>query len=400
MMWSSAGRSGRTLSRGGVALACVWVVLSGSAAPGRESERLSFVAHTIATGLTGGYQTVVSDLNRDGRPDIIALATRLPDLVWYENPGWERHVITTNLNRPINLAAHDVDNDGVPELALAHGFATSHDESAGIVLLLTHEDDPRQPWTVREVDRLPTTHRLRWADIDGSGSKVLINAPLVGKRSTRPEYRDTLSLVWYRPEDWRRQEMTDAEQGVVHGLGVAPWGDSARDAVLSASFLGVHVHEFIEGRWRRSRVTPGDPAPWPESGASEAQVGHLSDDRFVATIEPWHGHQVVVYRPSAGGEWTRHPIDTTIEDGHTLVVADLDDDGRDEIIAGERKGRQSVYVYDNDPGTGRWSRQILDDGDMAAAGCDVADVNADGRADIVCIGTGTANLKWYENVSR
>ena len=27
----------------------------------------------------------------------------------------------------------------------------------------------------------------------------------------------------------------------------------------------------------------------------------------------------------------------------------------------------------------------------------VADLNADKRADVVCIGTATANLKWYEN---
>ena len=30
-----------------------------------------FAEHTIATGLTGGYQVVVADLNHDGRPDVI-----------------------------------------------------------------------------------------------------------------------------------------------------------------------------------------------------------------------------------------------------------------------------------------------------------------------------------------
>ena len=297
------------------------------------------------------------------------------------------------------MAAHDVDADGTPELALAHGFGTAYPDSAGIVLMLFADGDPRQPWTVREIDRLPTTHRLRWADIDGTGTKVLINAPLVGPRSTRPEFRDTLSLVWYRPDDWQRRRLTDAEQGVVHGIGIAPWSDPSREAVLSASFLGVHVHEFTDEGWTRDRVTSGDQAPWPESGASEVAVGALDDERFVATIEPWHGHQVVVYRSSGSG-WTRNPIDASIEDGHTLVVADLDGDDRDEIIAGERRGRQSVYLYRADADSGRWARQVLDDGTMAAAGCAAADLNTDGRSDIVCIGTGTENLKWYENVSR
>ena len=33
-----------------------------------------FREHTIATGLRGGYQVVVADLNHDGKPDLIALA--------------------------------------------------------------------------------------------------------------------------------------------------------------------------------------------------------------------------------------------------------------------------------------------------------------------------------------
>ena len=36
---------------------------------------------------------------------------------------------------------------------------------------------------------------------------------------------------------------------------------------------------------------------------------------------------------------------------------------------------------------------------MAAAGCAAADFNVDGRLDLACIGSGTANLKWYENVT-
>ena len=42
---------------------------------------------------------------------------------WYENPGWAPHVLVTGINRPINAAAHDVDGDGIPEIALAHEFA-------------------------------------------------------------------------------------------------------------------------------------------------------------------------------------------------------------------------------------------------------------------------------------
>jgi hypothetical protein len=45
-----------------------------------------------------------------------------------------------------------------------------------------------------------------------------------------------------------------------------------------------------------------------------------------------------------------------------------------------------------------WSRQVLDEGGMAAAACTAADLDLDGRADILCIGTATANLKWYRGI--
>ena len=66
----------------------------------------------------------------------------------------------------------------------------------------------------------------------------------------------------------------------------------------------------------------------------------------------------------------------------------------------ERGGKRSVYVYRlSDPRANTWEKSVLDDG-MAGAGCAVADLNADKRPDIVCIGSATANLKWYENTGR
>jgi hypothetical protein len=38
-----------------------------------------FTVHEIGTGLRGGYQVVVTDLNKDGKPDIIALASGCPN---------------------------------------------------------------------------------------------------------------------------------------------------------------------------------------------------------------------------------------------------------------------------------------------------------------------------------
>ena len=96
--------------------------------------------------------------------------------------------------------------------------------------------------------------------------------------------------------------------------------------------------------------------------------------------------------------WNRHVIDDAIVDGHTIVAGDFDGDGQDELVVGERQGRRSTYLYRvTNAKEDSWSKQPLDDRGMSGAGCAVADLNGDKRPDVVCIGTATANLKWYEN---
>ncbi len=45
-----------------------------------------------------------------------------------------------------------------------------------------------------------------------------------------------------------------------------------------------------------------------------------------------------------------------------------------------------------------WRQEILDHMGMSASGCQVVDLNGDGRLDIVMIGGATHNIKWYENL--
>ena len=328
-----------------------------------------FVDHTIATDLKGGYQVVAADMNQDQKLDLIAVSAGMTELVWFENPKWERHVIAQNVSHMINVAAWDTDGDGIPELALAHEFDSDARQSPGIISILSHKGDPRQPWTMREIDRLPTSHRLRWADIDGSGHKVLINAPLTGLRAQAPDYRDSVPLVFYRPGEWKRQLISNQDQGVMHGLLVFDWEGEGREDVLTGSFLGIHLLRFgSDGSWTRIKLTEGDPSPYPRGGTSDLVVGRLLRERFLAAIEPWHGNQVVVYRDMSG-QWQRNVIDKSLVDGHTILTADLDADGSDEIVAGMRGNRHKVYIYRSRDGRGRaWERSELDSGGMGAGG--------------------------------
>ena len=353
-----------------------------------------FEAHAIAE-VANASQVFPIDVNHDGKIDLIVLAGGTADLVWFENPSWQRHVIAGGLKGMINLAAWDTDGDGIPEIVVARAFSARPKESLGIISLLKHSGDPRGLWTMTEIDRLPASHRFRLADIDGSGQKVLVDSPLAASDALPPDYYGHVPLVFYRPGEWKRELIDDSNEGVVHGLAATDWDQKGHDDILVAGFTGVRLYKLGKnGRWTHTQLLKGDPSPRPKTGASEIAVGHLGAERFLATVEPWHGNQVVVYRQHGSG-WRREVIDDSLSYAHTLATADFSGEGRDQILAGCRDQPVRVYIYDFDGK--RWNRQTVDEG-IAANSCAVADLNGDGRPDIACAGMATNNLKWYENL--
>ena len=361
----------------------------------------NFVEHTVATGLRGGYHLAATDINNDGKVDLLAVATGAKvDLVWFENPSWTPHVMASGYPGMINADAFDVDKDGYPEVVLQSGFSTTPAKGDGRMILLTKGADVNAPWTAREFDRMPSVHRVRWINADGSGQKMVVNAPLGGVKGVPPDYRDKVGIYAYDPrKDYVREIITEDDEGVLHGVHVVDWDGNGREALLSASFMGIHLHRFDNGKWTRTRLAAGSADAWPKNGSSDVVVLRTKAGRQLAAIEPWHGNQVVVYR-GKGDRWDdRTVIDDTLNDGHTLVHGDLDGDGVDEIVAGYRGGGGGVNIYRLGANSA-WTRHALatpDQKSMAAAGCAVAHLNDDKRLDLACIGTSTANLKWYEN---
>ena len=368
----------------------------------------SFVKHTVDANFKNGYQVSVADIDRDGRLDIIALSTQPTQLFWYKNPDWEKHAITSATKRNIDAAPYDIDGDGDQDLALASNFNLRDSTRGGTVQWLECPADPVRDaeWAVHYIDAVPTSHRLRWADIDGDGRKELMNLPIIGIGSRAPDYSVGVQFKAYTvPADPRqavwKSEVLDRTLSMAHGLCVIRWDD--QEGILTASFDGVHLFKTGGGPagLKRIKLGVGHEAPRPKQGSSEVGLGRLSSagHRFVATIEPWHGHEVVVYTPERSEEfpWQRTVVDTTFNDGHALACVDLDQDGDDEIIAGHRGPEFNLFIYRYDAEEKSWQRIPLDLGGISAAGLAVADINQDGRPDIVATGTATNNVVWYEN---
>ena len=372
-------------------------------AAGKPAGEVQFREHVIEANIAGGYSLLIVDLNKDGKPDVIGLTQRMTELAWYENPTWERHVLIKDMPGLVNMAAADIDGDGIPEIALENEFSMVAAKSPGVVWLLRHQGDPRGLWKATKIDTLTTSHHIGWADIDGDGKLELINAPLIGHKALAPRYEDKVPLVYYRTDDWKRRVIDDQLNGVLHRLRPVHWNGGKREQILTAGFDGIVLHSAQGSgekiHWENKLLSKGHEEAAPRAGTSDVRVGHLGKRRILAAIEPWHGNEVVVYTEDSAHKWNRHVIFSELVEGHEVVVGDFNGDGLEDIAAGDRGKAANVHVfYAQDASGEKWSHQIIDHGGMAGSGCASADINGDGRLDIVCIGASSGNLKWYENL--
>lgn len=383
-----------------------------------------WTSDVLSTRLKVGYSVRSADLNGDQRPDLVVVDAKR--VLWLENPSWTEHVIwSTPEARFDNVCAalEDIDGDGDWDLAVGYDWQPNNTNSGGALGWLESPEDPTQAWTLHEISReQPTIHRMYWADLDGSGQRSLIVAPLKGRGTAGPGWDQSgVRLArWDVPASIRQGDKTAAwsEQvleralPVMHNLQVVNFDGDKQDELLLASLHGVH-----HWRWDPSGVamvqqlgSGHQDGVAPALGASEIRWGQLAENRrFLGTIEPWHGNQVVVYESpaeqpqTANGKatatlWSRKVVDRELQWGHAVACVNLDDDPEDELVIGVRDDfgshRCGVRIYDRNA-AGEWQRTLVQPGEVAVEDLIALDLDGDGRVEIVAVGRATGNVVIY-----
>jgi len=389
-----------------------------------QSAELAFRTEEIGTGLGVGYAVLAVDMNGDRKPDVVVVDTGR--VIWYENPTWKLHTITEGQTKKDNvcIAPHDIDGDGRLDFALGADWHPTETRRGGTMQWLAcPKDAAAEHFELFPIAEEPTMHRMRWADIDGDGRAELLAVPLQGRDSKGPDWdgRGVRILALRVPPDPRKDpwpvEVLNEDLHVTHNFWPADFDGDGKPEILVASFEGVTLlSRAADGRWTPRRIGSGNQETRPNRGASEVKLGRLAGSRYIATIEPWHGSQVVVYTPPAGANggaqrsklasedlWERRVLDDELKWGHAVWCADLDGDADEELVIGVRddlgaSARCGLRIYDPvDAAAGRWQRHLFDPAGVAIEDLAVADFDGDGRRDVVAVGRQTHNVRIYWN---
>jgi hypothetical protein len=366
-----------------------------------------FAAQTVDDRVEIGYGIATGDVDGDGRDDIL-LADK-QEIVWYQNPGsregeWKRHMMARDLTERDNvcIAARDLDGDGRVEVAVGANWnpgETADIAKSGAVFYLQRGDDPQALWrAVPLTPHDPTTHRMHWVQWQANDYRLMV-LPLHGQDNKNGEGA-VVRLMSYRiplgtPEQ-ATAEVVYENLHMTHNFDVEAGAEDGTEQLWVGGREGIAL---VSARQQVSVV----PAP-PSAGVGELRRLHVtSAARNLAAIEPMHGIELVFYEETAPGQWRRQVLDNTFNQGHALVAGDLLGLGRDQIVAGWRnpnaQNRVGIRLYVPDATGAEWQTHVIDDNQMACEDIKLADLDANGRLDIIAAGRATNNLVVYWNPS-
>src|SRR5262245_1569696 len=100
-----------------------------------------FKDQTIDDKIQIGYGLAIADVNGDKKPDVLLVDKA--EVAWYENPGWQKHVIAEKLTQidHVCIAAQDIDGDGKAEIAVGAGWNPGDTVNSGAVFYLVPPAD-------------------------------------------------------------------------------------------------------------------------------------------------------------------------------------------------------------------------------------------------------------------
>lgn len=355
-----------------------------------------FQEQVLDTNVAIGYGLAIGDVDGDKKPDILLADKK--QFVWYRNGDWKRFVMVENLTESDNvcIAARDIDGDGKVEVAVGAQWLPSETTDtlkSGSVHYLIRPTDPTQLWTPVKLHHEPTIHRMRWVKASGKNYHLIV-LPLHGRGNKNGEGNPVKVIAYEMPKDpkgkWKHT-VIDESMHMTHNLDVVPFGEN------ESIYIG--GKEGIKGLYYENKKWKSLPdGVWFVQQQSFGELRVSSSKHFIAGVQPMHGNQLSVYGMK---DKTATTLTSRLNQGHALATADLLKKGTDQIVVGwrepdeEKKTGIKIFVAEDQRAT--WKDFWIDNNGIACEDLQLADLDGDGRKDIIAAGRATHNLKIYWN---
>jgi len=320
-------------------------------------------------GNPGCNSAELYDVDVDGDLDVIcAMYNR--DLSWWENPGtlgkgtWTRHAFAGNNSFLHDTLRVDIDQDG----------------TAAELLCVTQSGYWNCPWTIRWY-RIKATGTWESHTVASShpGPNNNHSGIDVGDLDEDGDLDIAFSNGWFEsPGDptgtWTWHSVCNI-YGISNNKARDIDNDGDIDLVMSAGHHGQGCYWFENN---------GNASSWTQHNISAV-----------------HGSIIARTRYNASADYLHHP--------EGLQVLDLDGDGDQDVIVselffGEDSGepawsdqRHNWYVYENLGDGLSWREQNMAPNSYASHQLQIADVNQDGKMDVISEGCGYKIVAYYEN---
>lgn len=331
----------------------------------------------------------ILDVNRDGKLDILSGG------FWYEAPDWKKHFVREikeegNYFYDFANLPMDVDGDGWTDTV----GAAWHNK---MVYWVRNPGKTDEPWPVFEIDAPGNMETALAVDINGDGQLDIL--PNIMSEAAWYEFHRDASA----PQKVRWEKHSLPTEAAGHGIGAGDVNKDGRcDVVAPRGWL-----EQTAGGWQ-----------WHQ----EFDLGSASIPILVYDVDR-DGDSDIIYgfghdyglfwleQKSDNGQrtWEKHLIDNSWSQPHFMLMADLDNDGKDELLTGKRyyahnghdpgeNDPRCIYYYKFDPSTKKWTRHLVSEGGTVGFGINtgVADMDGDGDLDIVA--PGKSGLYLIENL--
>lgn len=348
-------------------------------------------ARLVSGSAWGITDIVASDLDKDGDVDLLYASQTRNTLAWFENVdgaggSWSLSNVTTALSGAIALAPADVDEDGDTDLLAAA-------QNSNDIVWFENVTGDGTFWFPEEVDINFTGARsVEIADMDGDGVLDFVGAATAGD-----------SILWWKQDraPWR----TRAVAGGLPGASDIETADLDNDG--DPDILASSYDRGLVG-WRENLggglLGFSYPIAVDFDGVRDVVTADVNGDGALDVVGAASATDRVVWWSNDDGDgvsWTEFPIDEAFDGAHMVAASDVDADG-DVDVLGTARWADEVAWWENLTGDGdSWAKHIIDGDFDGAASLALADIDGDGRDDVVATAnSGDAVAWWRQNEDR